>query len=264
MGIPVERGRPFTERDDDTSPNVAIVSEAFARKHWPEQNPIGQQLVIGYDKTGPREVVGVVGDVKRNSLEETTTGAVYAPYAQTPWPFMSAVVRTSGDPALAAAALRGLLPKLDPAQAPLEVKLLTDYVTRATATPRFTAGLIGSFAALALLLAGFGLYGVMAYSVVHRQREIGIRMALGAQPADVRSLVVRQAVRVGSLGLGIGLVGALAATRVLGSLLFDVSVADPLTYGAVSALLLAVVLAAAYLPARRATRIDPMVSLRSE
>jgi putative ABC transport system permease protein len=264
MGIRLVRGRAFSDRDNDTAPQVAIVSEAFARKYFPGQDAIGRQVTIGYNKTGPREIVGIVADVKNGTLEEPTAGAIYAPFPQTPWPFMSAVVRTAGDATGAVAALHDLLPKLDPAAAPAEVKLLTNYVRRATATPRFTAALIGGFAALALLLAGFGLYGVMAYSVVQRRREIGIRMALGAQPGDVRSLVVGQAVRVGALGVAAGLAGALAATRVLGSLLFGVTATDPLTYAAVCAVLIAVVLLAAYLPARRATRMDPLVALRAE
>jgi putative ABC transport system permease protein len=264
MGIRLVRGRPFSDRDNATAPAVAIVSEAFARKYFPGEDPLGRQVTIGYNSTGPREIVGVVADVKNGSLEEPSAGAIYAPFPQTPWPFMSAVVRTAGDATGAVAALHDLLPKLDPSQPPAEVKLLTNYVRRATATPRFTAALIGGFAALAVLLAGFGLYGVMAYSVVQRRREIGIRMALGAQPGDVRSLVVGQAVRVGALGLVAGLAGALAVTRVLGSLLFGVTATDPLTYAAVCAVLIAVVLLAAYLPARRATRMDPLVALRAE
>ncbi len=264
MGIPIRRGRAFADQDTSTSPAVAIVSEAFAAKYFPGQDAIGKKVTLNYNKTGPREIVGVVGDVKNGALEEASTGFVYAPFPQTPWPFMSAVVRTAGDPAPTLAALRTVLPKLDPTQAPQEVRSLTTSVRKATATPRFTAALIASFAGLALLLAGVGLYGVMAYSVVQRRREIGIRMALGAQPSDVRSLVVGQAVRLGLLGVAIGLVGALAATRVLSSLLFGVSASDPATFAVVCALLGSVVLASAYLPARRATTVDPAVALRSE
>jgi putative ABC transport system permease protein len=144
------------------------------------------------------------------------------------------------------------------------VKAVTEYVAKSVATPRFTATLIGSFATLALLLAGFGLFSVMAYSVAQRRREIGIRMALGAQAGDVRSLVVSQAMGVGGIGLAVGLVGAIAATRVLDSLLFGVTATDPLTFGGVCATLLAVLVLAAYLPARRATRVDPMIALRTE
>ena len=154
--------------------------------------------------------------------------------------------------------------KLDPDQPVGKVKTVTEYVANSVATPRFTATLIGSFATLALLLAGFGLFSVMAYSVAQRRREIGIRMALGAQAADVRSLVVSQALRLGGIGVVIGLAGALAAARVIATLLFGVSPSDPITFASVCALLLAVLAAAAYLPARRATRVDPMIALRTE
>ena len=154
--------------------------------------------------------------------------------------------------------------RLDPEQAAGEIRTFDQYVARSIATPRFTALLLATFAALALLLAGFGLYGVMAYSVAQRRREIGIRMALGAQAADVRSLVVNQALRLGATGLALGLAGALAVTRVLESQLFGVSASDPLTFAAVSAALVTVLLLAASLPARRATRVDPIVALRAD
>jgi ABC-type antimicrobial peptide transport system permease subunit len=160
--------------------------------------------------------------------------------------------------------MRQALAHLDPEQAPGEIRTFDQYLAQSIATPRFTAVLLGTFAALALLLAGFGLYGVMAYSVAQRSREIGIRMALGAQSRDVRSLVVTQAFRLGAAGLVIGILGALAVARVLGSLLFGVSASDPLTFGTVSAALIAVLLLAAYLPARRATRVDPLVALRAD
>jgi len=189
---------------------------------------------------------------------------MYTPFPQTPWPFMSIVVRTPGDPAALTASLRAALVKLDPNQPLGKVKTVTEYVANAVATPRFTATLAGSFATLALLLAGFGLFSVMAYSVAQRRREIGIRMALGAQAADVRSLVVSQALRLGAIGAGVGLAGAFAAARVIATLLFGVSPFDPITFASVCLLLVAVLVAAAYLPARRATRVDPMIALRTE
>jgi putative ABC transport system permease protein len=264
MRIRLLRGRAFTARDNDTSPAVAIVSETIARRDWPGEDPIGKRVKLNYNKTGWREVVGVVADVKGSTLAEPTTGSVYSPFSQTPWPFMSAVVRTTGDAAALGSALRATVPAIDPMLAPPEVKLLTKYVSHATATSRFTAALIGSFAALALLLAGFGLYGIMSHHVVQRQREIGIRMALGAQASDVRSLVVSQALRMGLTGLIVGLAAALAVARVIASLLFGISPGDPVTFSGVCTLLVAVVLVAAYLPARRATRVDPIVALRTE
>ncbi len=264
MGIGLVKGRAFTDRDGEDAPNVAIVSETMAKRYWPNQDPVGQRLTMGINNSGPREIVGIVRDVKGAELREQAQPQMYAPFAQTPWPFLSAVVRTEADPASAGGALRAALVAIDRDQPPGEVKTFAQYVSRAIAEPRFNALLVGSFATLALLLAGFGLYGVMAYSVAQRSREIGIRLALGAQPSDVRALVVGQACRLGGIGIGLGLAGALLATRVIGDLLFGVGPNDPATFAAVSGLLLAVLLAGAYLPARRATRMDPMVALRTD
>ena len=264
MGIPIVRGRGFGERDNQQAAGVLVVSESMAAKYFPGEDPIGKRITISYNKTGPREIVGVAGDVKQRDLTDTHTPQMYTPFVQTPWPFMAAVVRTTAAPETAAGALRQALARIDPQQSAGEIRTLDEYVSRSVATPRFTALLVGSFAGLALLLAGFGLYGVMAYSVAQRRREIGIRMALGARAGDVRALVVWQALRMGAAGVAIGLGGAAFTTRVLDSLLFGVSAADPATFGAVSATLITVLLFAAYLPARRATRVDPMVALRTE
>ena len=264
MGIRLVQGRTFTGADSETSPPVAIVSEAFARRYWPNENPIGKRVNAGVNKRGPCDIVGVVADVKQIALAEPAKPAMYTPFPQTPWPFLSMVIRTPSDPAALTGSLRAVLATLDPDRPLGKVQTVTEYVTNSVATPRFTATLVGSFAALALLLAGFGLFSVMAYSVAQRRREIGIRMALGAQAADVRSLVVSQALGLGAIGLGVGLVGAVAAGRVIATLLFGVSPSDPMTIAGVCALLLAVLAAAAYLPARRATRVDPMMALRTE
>jgi putative ABC transport system permease protein len=264
MGIPLLRGRAFTERDAADTPNVIVINETLAAKYWPNEDALGKRMTLGYNNAGPAEVVGIAGSVKRGTLADPAAPQMYTPFEQTPWPFMAAVLRTTGAPESAAASMRAMLARLDPLQAAGEMKTLEEYVARSVATPRFTAFLVGMFAVFALLLAGFGLYGVMAYSVAQRRREIGIRMALGAQARDVRGLIVAQALRMGAAGLAIGVVGALFVTRVLDSLLFGVSPSDPLTFAAVSAALISVLVLAAYLPARRATRVDPMVALRTE
>jgi putative ABC transport system permease protein len=264
MGIPLVRGRGFTDRDDERAPAVLVISETMARTYWPGEDPIGKRATIGYGNAGPREIIGVVGDVKEAELSEPARPEMYSAFPQTPWPFFTVVVRTENDPVALAAAVRGVVARLDREQPPGEVETLIHYVRLATAQPRFTAMLAGAFAGLATLLAGLGIYGVLAYGVAQRSREIGIRMALGAQASAVRSLVVSQAIGLGAVGLVVGIVAAFAITRVLGSLLFGVSASDPLTFAASCALLLLVVAMAAYLPARRATRVDPMVALRTD
>ncbi len=263
MGIPLLRGRAFTERDNAGSPEVIVINDTLAAKYWPNEDALGKRMTIGYNNSGPREIVGIVAGVKNGNLADAAAPQMYTPFDQTPWPFLGAVVRTTAAPESVSASLRAMLARLDPMQAG-ELKTLEEYAAKSVATPRFTAYLVGGFAVFAMLLAGFGLFSVMAYSVTQRRREFGIRMALGAQPADVRSLVVGQAVRTGAIGIVVGLAAAFAATRVLSGLLFGVGANDPATFAGVSATLAAVLLIAAYLPARRATRVDPMSALRSE
>jgi putative ABC transport system permease protein len=264
MGIRLVQGRAFTDRDNEKAPEVMIVSEAIARRSWPGENPIGKRVKINYNKTGWREVVGVVADVKNATLAEPANGAVYAPFPQVPWPFMSVVVRTAGEAGGVSSALRAAAPAIDPMLPPPEVKLLTTYVSHAMAASRSTAMLTSGFAGLALLLAGLGLYGIMSHHVARRRREIGIRVALGAQASDVRALVVSQALRMGAVGVGIGAIGAFMTTRLLEDLLFGVTPNDPATFAASCVMLTGILLVAAYMPARRATRVDPLVALRAE
>ena len=264
MGIPLLRGRVFTERDGVGAPDVIVVNDTFAAKYWPNEDAIGKRITIGYNKTGPREIVGIVAGVKRGNLADPPEPQMYTPFEQTPWPFLAAVVRTTAAPETAAASIRAMVARLDPQEDAGELKTFEEYVARSVATPRFTAFLVGAFAVFALILAGLGLFSVMAYSVAQRQREIGIRMALGAQPGDVRGMVVGQAVRVGAIGLALGLPAAFAVGRVLDTLLFGIGPGDPATFLGVSATLMAVLLLAAYLPAQRATRVDPISALRTE
>jgi putative ABC transport system permease protein len=262
MGIPLVRGRAFTARDDADAAPVAIINETMARRFFADEDALGKRLT-SYRNVS-REIVGIVSDVKSHDLSEAAGPQLYTPFPQTPWPFLAVVVRTVAEPAAFAGTLRSAIAAVDPDLAAGDVRTIDDYLSQAVATPRFNATLIAGFAALALFLAGCGLYGVMSYSVAQRRREIGIRMALGAQPANVRGMVVGQALRMGATGLAIGVFGALAVARLLGGLLFNVSPSDPPTFTAVCAMLLAVVLVAAYFPARRATRVDPIAALRAE
>jgi len=264
LGIGLVEGRGFTERDSADASGVLVINRAIAQKFWPHESPIGKRITIGYNRSGPREVVGVVENVKQHQLADAALPQIYAPFDQTPWPFVTAVVRTAAAPESAFGSMRAALARVDPLLGAGELKTLDSYVARSIATPRFTTYIVGAFATIALLLAGFGLFSVMAYSVAQRRREIGIRVALGAQPGDIRTLVLGQAARLGALGLVIGVGGALAATRVIGSLLFGVTAHDPATFAGVSSALVLVMLAAAYIPARRAMRVDPIVSLRTE
>jgi predicted permease len=264
MGIRLIKGRAFTDRDNATAPEVIIVSESFAAKYWPGEDALGRRMTVGYNNSGPREVVGVVTDVKNRTLSEPVQPQLYTPYEQTPWPFMAVVIRTAAAPEHAGASLRAVLARVDPMMGPGEIRTLEEFVSRSIATPRFTTVLLGSFAALAVVLAGFGLFSVMAYSVAQRRREIGIRMALGAQPREVRAMIVRQAVAMGTSGMVAGILGSLAATRVLRALLYGVTPNDPLTFAGVCVMLVTTMLAAAYVPARRATRVDPLTALRAE
>ena len=264
MGIRLIDGRTFTARDTADASSVIIVSETMARRNWPGERVVGKPLTIGLG-SGRREIVGVVADVKNAGLWDEREPAMYTPFPQTPaLPFLSVVIRTTGDPARLAGLLRTEMNRFDP-ELPVDVKTLTEYVTNTIAAPRIATTLFASFSMFAVLLAGCGLFSVMAYSVAQRRREIGIRMALGAQSTDVRSLVVVQAVRLGTVGLLLGLAGALAAGRLLEALLFGgVTSTDPVTFAGVCLTLLAVLILAAYLPVRRATSVNPAMVLRAE
>ena len=231
MGIPLLRGRGFSARDDEKAPPVAIINETMALRFWPGEDPVGRRLT-SYGGVS-REVVGIVRDVKTRDLAESAGPQLYTPYVQRPWPFLAVVARTTGDPVALSATLRQAVAAVDPDLAAGDVRTIDEYLAQSVATPRFNATLIAGFAALALFLAGCGLYGVMSYAVAQRSREIGIRMALGAQPGDVRGMVVAQALKMGLTGLIVGLAGALAASRLLDKLLFGIGPSDPATFAAV-------------------------------
>jgi putative ABC transport system permease protein len=270
MGIRLLAGRVFNDRDTANSEGVAIVGETTARRVWPGENPIGKRITLE-DNPKPKDwltVVGVVDDVKQTTLAKEAPPAIYQPLSQVQRTFflgaMSYVVRTTGDPRLVARLLREQLRAADPNLPIFSMSTMDDLLSNSTAEPRFQSRMLGAFAGAALLLAMIGIYGVMAFSVAARTREIGVRMALGAAPRDVMNLVLGKSSLLIATGLVLGLGGALAATRVLRDFLFEVTPTDPVTLIAGSALLAAVAFFAAYLPARSAMRVDPMVALRHE
>ena len=239
----------------------------MARRLWPEEEALGKRiwLSIGWEKNDFAEIVGIVGDVKYSNVEEAMEPDVYIPYLQTvEEPPSFVLMRTTGDPAALVAGLRREVFTLDKNVPVYDVKTLEERSQDATSRARFTTLLLGVFAALALFLSSIGIYGVMAYAVAGRTREIGIRMALGAQKADVLRLILSDGIILTITGVVLGLVASFAVTRILTSQLYGVDATDPVTFAVVSAILAAVAMAASYIPARRATRVDPMVALRHE
>jgi predicted permease len=270
MGIQRVSGREFDGRDRADAPGVLIVNREFVRRHFPNENPIGRRIIAGFDFSGgaPREIIGVVDNVKQTGLDAETQPAMYVPESQMPYPFMSIVVRascaeTAGcDPASTLPVVRRELGAMDRSLALSNVRPVADVFSDSIARQRFSMAVLGVFAVLALTLALVGLYGVIALSVGQRRREIGVRMALGAQRRDVLTLVLGEGMRVTLLGVAIGMAGAYALTRVMQSLLFDVSATDPRFFASAAGLVAVVAFAATYLPARRATRVDATAALR--
>jgi predicted permease len=261
MGIPVLAGRSFDDTDSASARQVAMVNRTLVRRAWPDHNPIGQHInILNKD----REIVGVVGDVRHNDLNSEPRPEMYVPYSQEPPSGADFVVESSGDPGQAVAAARAAVWAANPDLPITGVRTVEQVLVESIAPERLNSFLVGIFAALALLLAAAGIYGVLSYSVTRQTREIGIRMALGAKSGEVMGLVLGQALRLVGAGLVIGLAGAFALTRVLAGFLYGITPTDLWTFAGVSAFLAAVALAAAYLPARRATRVDPMEALRYE
>ena len=264
MEIPLRRGRYFSEYDAKDSPHVVVINETAARLYWPDHDPVGRFIRVPAFAAGHCQIVGIVADIKQNSLNDESTPAIYLPFTQEIMPWQTLVVRTKSDPLSLAALIRHEIAALDPEQPVARVATLDQLLEASTSQPRFRTFLLGSFAGIALLLSAVGIYGVMAYAVSRRTREIGVRMALGARPANILTLIFGESMTLTLLGILLGLVGAYAVTRVLNSLLFDVSSTDPLTFGAVTVLLSCASLLASYIPARRATRVDPIIALRHE
>jgi putative ABC transport system permease protein len=267
LGIPLKEGRDFTANDDQrNAPCVRIVNETLARLFWRGEDPVGKQLPGTCPKNAPALIVGLVADSKQDSMDSQVLPEVYHPYAQFPFAsfLVTFVVRTSSNPTDVAAAVRRAVWEVDHDQPVVQVRTMENVISESMWRQRVSASLLGAFAGIALVLAAVGIYGVFSYSVSQRIHEIGIRMALGASRGDILRMVVGQGLLLTGLGLAAGVVAGLSLTHLLGSLLFGVRPRDPLTFIGLSVLLAVVALLACYFPARRATRVDPMVALRYE
>jgi putative ABC transport system permease protein len=266
MRIPLIAGRAFDSRDASTSPAVVLITQTTAHRLFPGEDPVGQRLTYGVPTTQSQwlTIVGIVGDVRDLGLEEQADLEVYQPYPQATFSYMTLVVRTTGSPAASIGVVRDAIHRIDPALPLSEGQAMESVVAFALAARWFNMLLLGLLAAIALVLAGVGIYGVIAYGVVRRRREIGVRVALGAQRRDVLTLVIGRGLRLTGIGIAAGVAASLLLTRLLASLLYSVHPHDPLTLTGVAALLVAVALLASYLPARRALRVDPTVTLRQE
>jgi putative ABC transport system permease protein len=275
MRIPLVRGRVFTAADTADSHPVAVISQAMAHRFWPDSDPIGRHFTQTFSSLGPREIVGVVGNVKQDGLDEVDPAAtLYLPLAQMSPPAaqfgqwhsfpMSLVVRTASNPGDATAEITAAIHSVDPTAPVLDVRTMEDLYSESVAARRLNMLLLAAFAGLALLLAAVGIYSVLAYAVRRRVREIGLRMALGAQTRDVLRLIVGDGLKPTLLGVAIGWVGAFALSRVIANLVFGVKTTDPATFGAVSAVLAAVAIIACIVPAYRATQVEPVKALQDE
>jgi len=269
LRIPLKRGRPFTEQDAIKSERVLIIDEALAQQYWPNQDPVGQQVILSDGK--PSVIVGVAGHTKESDFAAHSdtgvlnlTGVLYYCLYQQPFPLAFVVAQSGGNRSLPASAMREAVNSVDPAQSIYDVKTMKERVATALALRKFTVVLLGLFAVTAVFLAALGLYGVINYGVTQRTQEIGIRMALGAQRSQVLTLIVGGGLRITLLGLGLGWIAAFGIARGLSNQLFGVSTFDPATFAAMAVLLAAVALFASYVPARRATKLDPLEACRYE
>jgi putative ABC transport system permease protein len=267
LGVPLIRGRFFAETDEEKAPQVAIINQALARKYFQGEDPLGKRITFDDPRSNDAAwvtIIGVVGDVKHRGLNVQPKPEYYLPNLQRPQRSMILAVRTSADPRSVTASVRKEILAVDPDQPVSNIRTMNDVISTSVAAQRLSTTMLGIFAGIALVLAAVGIYGVMSYAVTQRTHEIGIRMALGAQRRDVLRMIIKEGMTLAILGVGIGLVASFALTRVMSSLLYDVSVTDPLTFIGLSLLLSVVALLACGIPARRATRVDPMVALRYE
>jgi putative ABC transport system permease protein len=284
MNIPLKSGRYFNVHDDRSSLvgkdlskldenereiaalNAIVIDEEFARRYWPNENAVGKRIRLGTDAKAPvLTVLGVVGRVKMEGLSQDSKRVQgYFPYAQIPGGGMTVIIKASGDPNQLIAAVRQQVKVIDPDQPIYSIRTMDEIRAESVAPERLNLTLLSIFAGIALVLAIVGIYGVMSYSVTQRTHEIGIRMAIGAQPRDLFRMVIAQGMMLALIGVGVGLVGAFALTRLMTTMLFGVEPTDPATFAAIAVLLTAVALVACYVPGRRATKVDPVVSLRYE
>jgi putative ABC transport system permease protein len=266
MGIPIRKGRGLEAGDVQGSRQVVLLSEGAVRRFFPGEDPLGKRITIGWRRDPPAggEVVGIVGDIKQGGLDHEGAPEIYLPSDQLPFSSLDVVLRTSVSPLSLVPTVRAAVHGLDPELPVAGVRTLEDVVARSISDPRFYMLLLGAFAGIALFLAALGIFGVMSFAVVQRSREIGIRVALGALPGDVLRAILREAMLLAGSGVAVGLIGALGLSQALRRLLFDLSPTDPGTLVVMAVLLSGVALLASYLPARRATRIDPLVALRAE
>jgi predicted permease len=265
LGIPLIRGRMFDERDGADAPHVAVISESLARDRWPGEDPIGHTIQFGNMDGDLRllTIVGIVGDTHQYGLDEPPRPTVYVNLFQRPRSVITVTMLSDADTRSVSSAARGILQDLNP-EIPARFRTFQQVYSASLSPRKFNVMLIGFFGITALLLAGVGLFGLIAYSVTRRTREFGVRIALGATSGDVLRMVVGQGLRTILIGVAIGIVGSFLLTQTLSSLLFGITATDPVTFAAVTLLLVAVALLACYFPARRATKVDPMVALRSE
>jgi putative ABC transport system permease protein len=258
------KGRDFDERDRADGKKVVIINETLARRIFAEGDPLGKRIRSWRDENQLREIVGVVEDVRYYGRDDDLRGLVYVPHAQNAWRSMALTVRTHDDPTRTISAIRSQIGSLDRDLAIANLETMTTILNRSVAPRRASMLLLVVFGIIAALLAVIGIYGVLSYTVAQRSQEIGVRIALGAQSGDVLTLVIREGMKLTLAGVGIGLAAAFAFTRLMASLLYGVSATDPLTFAAIAILLILAALLACYIPARRATRVDPMVALRYE
>jgi len=273
MHVPLLRGRDLTDADTPDSPAAVLISESMAKRFWPNEDPIGKRLTMTFFPDKSREIVGVVGDVKQNGMNVMEpVASLYFPLSQisasalADWRSfpLSVVVRTTSQPSRLTSAVTGAVHEIDPEIPVTDVLSMEEYIGNSLWQQQMSMLLLAAFAGLALLLASVGIYSVLSYAVRRRLQEIGIRMALGAQARDVLRMILGQGAKLAAIGIGIGGVAALALTHLMRTQLFGITATDPLTFATVAILLMLVAMAACYLPARRATKVDPMVALRYE